>query len=115
MTNANHEIISPTAKYAAHLRAMTGIPYAQEIASACNTEEVFRNIAGEHASEITWMVPLVEARFKSVNSLINHYKVPKILELASGLSSRGLIMSEHPEVSFRKRALCRKTHNTGHL
>jgi O-methyltransferase involved in polyketide biosynthesis len=97
---SSYDRISPTAKYVAHLRAMTDIPYSKEIASVCNVEETFLNIAGEQTAKLAWSVPLVEARYKSVNSLIDSYNLKNVFELASGLSPRGLVMTEDPRISF---------------
>jgi O-methyltransferase involved in polyketide biosynthesis len=99
-TTSSYDKISPTAKYAAHLRAMTDIPYSKEIASVCNVEEAFLNIAGATTAQLTWSVPLVEARYKSINALLDNYSLKNIFELASGLSPRGLMMTEDPRICF---------------
>ncbi len=99
-TTSGYEKISPTAKYVAHLRALTNIPYSKEIASVCDAEETFMNIAGEQSAQLAWSPPLVEARLKSINALLDNYNMKNIFELASGLSPRGLIITEDPRVCF---------------
>jgi O-methyltransferase involved in polyketide biosynthesis len=99
-TTAGYDKISPTAKYVAHLRAMTDIPYSKEIASVCDVKETFLNIAGEQSAQLAWSSPLVEARLKSINALLDNYKIKNIFELASGLSPRGLMMTEDPRICF---------------
>ena len=99
-TTAGYDKISPTAKYVAHLRAMTDIPYSKEIASVCDVKETFLNIAGEQSAQLAWSSPLVEARLKSTNALLDNYNMKNIFELASGLSPRGLMITEDPRICF---------------
>jgi O-methyltransferase involved in polyketide biosynthesis len=49
---------------------------------------------------LNWAAPLAEARYKSVVSAIKREGITQVLELASGLSLRGLAMTEDPEYTY---------------
>ncbi len=91
----HHARISPTAKLAAFLRAETDIPYCRQIADMCDAEEVSRTFdAGFIANHRAY----IELRFKSLNSFIRQLGFRQVLELASGVAPRGLILSEDPSM-----------------
>jgi O-methyltransferase involved in polyketide biosynthesis len=77
----------------AHLRTFTGIPYAKEIAEACGAEAAFRDILGENPNDALWTAPIVEMRYRAVDMLVNLCGYKNVLELAAGLSPRGLVWS----------------------
>ncbi len=106
MTVAPHNKISPTAKFVAYLRTFTDIPYSTEIAAACGAEQAFREIVGENPEDFLWTAPMIEMRYKSVDEAIHqHHRKsplvpPNLLELAAGVSPRGLIWSRYMPVMF---------------
>ena len=100
MTKTSHDKISPTAKFVAYFRALAKMPYSQEIATACNAEAAFKEIVGEKAKDLLWMAPMIEARDASTDAALRRYGHGNILELAAGLSPRGLIWTEDPKIRY---------------
>lgn len=105
MIAPSHEKISPTAKFVAYLRTFTDIPYSAEIAEACKAREAFQEIVGENPQGFLWTAPIVEMRYKSVDEALRRHfsssrNSPNILELACGLSPRGLIWSTTASVTY---------------
>lgn len=95
------ERVFKTAEMAAYLRSFSDIPYAQEISALAGAEKTFQEIFGsETGKNLQKRAPRFEARFKCVSALAKKSGTKNILELASGLSTRGLIFSEDPEVNF---------------
>ncbi len=99
----NHSKISPTAKMVAYWRQFSDIPFAYEVAKLVHAEEVFKlflkdtNVSIESMS---WFAPMIEARYKSMIHMIRRQNIKQILELASGVSLRGLAMTSDPEVVY---------------
>lgn len=92
-----HSRISPTAKFAAHIRSLVpGLLWAGSIAEAVNAEETFRQFVGPKYQEIPWLPALIEARYLAVNRVLKKLEIPNILEIGSGLSPRGLNLSGGP-------------------
>lgn len=92
--------ISPTAKGVAYFRALADIPYSQAIADACKAREEIQKIFGVDVSNLLWLAPVIEARSKSIDSLVSKYEHANIVELASGFSPRGLIFSRNPKINY---------------
>jgi O-methyltransferase involved in polyketide biosynthesis len=95
-----YEKISTTAKLVAHIRAFTDIPFAREIASASGAEKDFQTLAGESAEFMTQSAFNFEARYKTTDRIIARYHITQVLEIAAGLSPRGLAMTEDPNVVY---------------
>lgn len=88
--------ITPTAFGVTKLRAYSDIPYA---------EAVLKEIQGmpEVDDQIVYppeRAPQIEARYKLVDRMIAKSQVRQILELASGLTMRGLAMTQDSEVEY---------------
>lgn len=95
--NPDLEKVSDTAKLTAYLRAFSDIPYSQEIAQATRSGETFYKIGGES------MIPLasiIEARFKGVSAVVGNRRIKNILEIACGISPRGLVLTKDPSVTY---------------
>jgi len=95
--------ISPTAKLVAFFRAFSDIPYANEIAKIIGAKELTEKILpnSETLSEILpFAAPAIEARYKSMLTAIKSTGIKQILELASGLSFRGAIMTADPSFEY---------------
>lgn len=90
--------ISPTAKLVAHGRTFTDIPFAKEIAIECDAEKAFQS--SYIAESLSLQVPFWEARYKATNQIIAREGITQILEIAAGLSPRGLTMTGDPEVVY---------------
>jgi O-methyltransferase involved in polyketide biosynthesis len=95
-----NEKISPTARYVAHIRTFTDIPYAKEIAEESQSERDFQALAGESAKSGIQFIPIIEARYKATDQIIAQRHITQVLEIATGLSPRGLAMTENPDVVY---------------
>lgn len=95
----NPEKISSTAKLAAYLRTFSDIPYSHQFAQATNSQKVFDAI-GEFKNAIVPYAPIMEARFKGVSEIIEDRGITNVLEIACGISPRGLIMTMDPSVVY---------------
>ncbi len=103
--------ISPTAKGSAYALSFCDIPFAKEIAKEAKLEQYLGGIASHFGLTnnpnsfivkkiIANFAPLTEARFKSISEVLKKYKIKNILEIASGLSPRGLIMTKDPKITY---------------
>lgn len=99
--NTNYEMISPTALAVANSRAFSDIPYAREILTA--VEEIGRKNDQSSLSKslrFKEVAPSYEARYKLVNKLLLESKQKQILEIASGLSPRGISLSQQSSIQY---------------
>jgi len=90
--------ISPTAKLVAYGRTFTDIPFSREIAAACDAEKAFQTLSV--AESLPLQAPFWEARYKATNQIIAREGITQILEIAAGLSPRGLEMTGDPDVVY---------------
>jgi O-methyltransferase involved in polyketide biosynthesis len=87
----DHSRISPTAKITAYWRSLSDIPFSKEIAEAVGAEQTAREILGDRIVEMGSISPaMFEVRYKSINYGLKKSGINNIMELASGLSPRGL-------------------------
>lgn len=99
--NKGYESISSTAWTVAHRRTFTDIPYSQEI-----FDEFERILLDQGSAEIPeelvspQIAPQIEARYKLVSRLIRENSVHQVLEIATGLSPRGLEMTSDSNVEY---------------
>lgn len=92
--------ISPTALIVAHARQFCDISYTSEIAKQVNTEAFTTEFAAQAGANLAPMTALVEGRYKAINALMAQHSHHQILELASGLLPRGMIMTQNSEMTF---------------
>lgn len=98
-----HDNISPTAKLVAYWRQFSDIPFSKDVASLFNAEGVYREMLnGEsvHLQQNDVVVPFLEIRYKSIRHLIENRKIKQVLEFASGISLRGLAMTDDPDLTY---------------
>ena len=95
-----YEKISTTAKVVAHIRSFSDIPFTKEIAAASGAEKDFQALAGKSAQSVTQFAFHWEARYKTTDQIIARYHITQVLEIAAGLSPRGLAMTEDPNVVY---------------
>ena len=95
-----YEKISPTAKFVAYLRTFTDIPFAKEMAEESGAEKSYRELAGESKESLIRLSPYWEARYKATDRIIMQHGITQILEVAAGLSPRGIAMTENPNVIY---------------
>jgi Leucine carboxyl methyltransferase len=93
-----HSAISPTAKLVAYLRSLTDIPYSRAISLACDAEAAFAEIVGDDPRSFSWLAPMLELRYRSIDRLMTLHGSSRIVELAAGLSPRGLIATNDPSI-----------------
>jgi O-methyltransferase involved in polyketide biosynthesis len=98
--NETYEKISPTAKFVAYLRTFTDIPFAKEIAEESGAERTYQELAGESKEWLVRLSPYWEARYKVTDRIIIQRDITQVLEVAAGLSPRGIAMTEKPDVVY---------------
>jgi O-methyltransferase involved in polyketide biosynthesis len=91
-----HEKISYTAIGVAYARNFSDIPYSKEISDICDAS----NLTPENAEIHHKMAPYFEARFKSLTNLLEQSGIKNVLEVASGVGPRDLILTENPEINY---------------
>lgn len=99
----NHNKISPTAKLVAYWRQFAEIPFSKDIAQNFEVEKTMRTIFGQDMLEIddkNLFISLVELRYKCIQNLILKRNFKQVLEFASGISLRGLAMTQDPELTY---------------
>lgn len=90
-----------TAWLTAYPRIFSDIPFSTEIFQ--ELEKIRKENDGTEVAEelkVSKLAPELEARYKIVNHLLEKNNAHQVLELASGLSPRGLIMSQNPSVEY---------------
>jgi O-methyltransferase involved in polyketide biosynthesis len=95
--------ISLTAKLAAYMRQFSDIPFAQDVAQHLRAQEAFARLLRDHQmrpEDLLWYAPIFEVRYKSIAAMIRKLAVRQVLELASGVSLRGLAMTQDPSVTY---------------
>ena len=101
---SDHSKISFTAKIVALARGHSDIPFADDVLKFVGVTEA---LAAESAELVdidhsySWFAPMMEARYKSLCQAVLRSKVKQVVEFASGLSLRGLAMTQsHPELTY---------------
>jgi len=92
--------ISPTALLVTYARQFSDIPYAAEISELVNAQSLVEHYAMNGIEELKHFAPVMEARYKATNWLLAKFDCRQIVELASGLLPRGMVMSGNPEITF---------------
>ncbi len=101
--NNNYEKIGPTAWGVAYLRTLSDIKYAPEIFHELEKSIKPTDPEGTKylATVRTRMAPRFEARYKLADRLFEENKTDQILEIAAGLSPRGMAMvEENPALRY---------------
>lgn len=94
-----YEDIAPTAKIVSYLRTLADTPYTQNIADMCAAQEVFRS-SFANPDEFLWLAVFFEVRYRLINQAIQSSGIKNVFEFASGLSPRGLELTENPEITY---------------
>lgn len=95
--------IGPTAWYVASERALSDIGYAKEI-----YKDIGHYIDSATPEEVAYLkdavtnniAPMFEARYKLTDKIINQSGIKQVLEIASGLTPRGLAYTDNPDFVF---------------
>jgi O-methyltransferase involved in polyketide biosynthesis len=108
----DHDLISPTALLVAYMRAETDLPYAREIATLTDALEASRALLGDDLETfLEYRGGYTELRYKALNAALERCEPGSVLELAAGLSPRGLasplpyLETDLPEMLEAKRRL----------
>jgi len=100
---ANFEKVSLTARLTAYMRQYSDIPFAKDVAIRLRTEEAFKKLLRDNdlsPKDLLWYGPILEVRYKSIAETIRKSRATQVLELASGLSLRGLAITQDPQVTY---------------
>src|SRR5512142_2492418 len=99
----DYEKISLTAQLAAYMRQFSDIPFASDVAELLHSREVFESLLkGQKMApkDLLWYAPIFEVRYKSVTEAIRRTGSRQVLELASGLTLRGLVFTQDPSYTY---------------
>lgn len=102
-THSDFSKISPTAKLVAYFREFTDIQFAQHISKTINAKSIVQELCPDPemlSGLLRFAAPALEARYKSMINAIRKSGIKQILELASGLSFRGLVMTNDPSIMY---------------
>jgi len=103
MREQTSEKVGPTAWGIAYRRANCDIPFAQDILNellVVMTPEEKTKMEALVSEKNQALTPYFEARYKLLNHLVRETGIKQIIELASGIASRGIEMSEDPEIEY---------------
>ena len=100
MTDSDNNKVIQTAWLTAYPRIFSDIPLSVEIFEELEKIRKEDGIEVSETLKVSRLAPELEARYKLVNRLLGQNNSRQILELASGLSSRGFIMSQDPSVNY---------------
>lgn len=95
--------ISLTARLTAYMRQFSDIPFAKDVARHVRADEAFDRLLGDDGlspRDLLWYAPVFEVRYKSIREAIRESGATQVLELASGLSLRGLAMTRDPAITY---------------
>jgi O-methyltransferase involved in polyketide biosynthesis len=95
--------ISMTAKFVAYWRQYTDIPFAKDVAEYIGAKETIEAFLEKHQitpDDISWYAPLFEVRYKSILEAVRRKGMKQLLELTSGISFRGLNITQDPDISY---------------
>jgi O-methyltransferase involved in polyketide biosynthesis len=96
--------ISPTALMVASARAFADIPYSKGLSRLVNAQSVVENLLGQKLEQVAEIAILIESRYRAIDQLVadrlTKNTLTQIIELASGLLPRGMVMSQDPDVNF---------------
>ncbi|MEH1862669.1 MAG: class I SAM-dependent methyltransferase [Nostoc sp.] len=81
-------------------RQFTDISYAKELAQLIEMQGLVKLSQPQNQDKSVLLTARVEARYKAINQVIAQYQITQVLELASGLLPRGLLMSSNPNITF---------------
>lgn len=107
--------ISPTALMVAYIRQFTDIPYTRQLSKLSDAQAAIEELQAQQSPLPPELGVLVEARYKAINQVMTQFPTTQILELASGLLPRGMILSQDPNTIFIESDLPAMIHRKQHL
>lgn len=92
------ELVSPTAKIVNYFRTQGGrLEFADRLSCADEARALLRELGVEEGRVLTRLALLFGSRYHTINDELERTAAPQILEIAAGISPRGLHWSrEHP-------------------
>ncbi len=99
----DYEKISLTAQLAAYMRQFSDIPFASDVAELLHSREVFEALLrGQQMTpeDLLWYAPIFEVRYKAVTQAMRRTGSRQVLELASGLTLRGLAFTQDSSYAY---------------
>lgn len=94
------DAISSTALLVAYVRQFSDIPFTTELAQLLDVQTVLRQFAIDRQEDVLLLSALCEARYQAADWAIAQSESMQIVELASGLLPRGMVMSQNPDMTF---------------
>ncbi len=100
-----YSAISPTSRSSFWMKTFTDIPYVREIydelekGKQSGAESKIRDYGINHVG-LSSIAPYFEARYLIINRLLKEVGATQIIELASGLTPRGLELTKDPNITF---------------
>jgi O-methyltransferase involved in polyketide biosynthesis len=85
------------------MRQFSDIPFAQDVARQLHAQEAFDTLLHDNQmrpEDLLWYAPIFEVRYKSIAEIIRKSGASQVLELASGLSLRGLAMAQSSHLTY---------------
>ena len=101
--HSDHSLISPTAKLVAWWRSYSDIPYAKESSELSHAYTAVHKMMAPlqiTPEQTLWGAPILEIRYKSLLREIKKSGIKQVMELASGISLRGLTMTADPTIRY---------------
>lgn len=101
--SASFAKISPTAKLVAYFREFSDILFATDVSRIIGAKDLTKQLCPDEAMLADlkkFAAPALEARYKSMLSAVKKTGITQVLELASGLSFRGLLMTNDPSIIY---------------
>lgn len=96
--------ISFTADYHAAFKTFYGLRYADRICEMTDGKKAFEEVYGPFSIESAPHMAIFESRYKSTDRVVRHFineGITQVVELAAGVSPRGLILTEeYPKMNF---------------
>lgn len=98
--DSDYVSIIPTAYVTAYPRIFTDTPYWKQIYEHLEHLLDEQNLPIDDDSKVARLAPELEARYLLIDKLLKQSGVKQVLELAAGLSPRGLIMSADSTMQY---------------
>lgn len=100
VTEATYDKISPTAWSVAYGRIFSDIPYSQEIFDCLEKQRKLTSQEIPGGKRDREVAAQFEARYKMINKFLAEGGYKQILEIASGLTPRGLQLAKDPNINY---------------
>lgn len=100
MSTRNYASISPSARWLALTRATTTIPFAREAAVLLFGDALVQQAAAAAAGMPEPRLSHFEHRYRSIDQALEIVGHRNIVEIAAGLSFRGLVMARQPGIHY---------------